>query len=482
MTAYNSNQGSPRIALGQREGIRFSYDYVQVLAISIDVVVLITVSVLAGLIYHLTIFGNTGDLIQYFAIGVLVSILFSFATNARDLYYGHELLDVYKQTKHVIVALLVIAFVLTSIAFSLKISNLLSRGYAGLFLSTALVGLISNRLIWRLFLRMALERDLFIRRRILAICEDDGDLTAPTILELQRYGHMPISTLRMPAGDLAPEHIHGLIKQAAAASRNLSIDEIVIAVSINRLAVVTQLVEGLRALPLPVRFVIDGAAAEVISRPSHQLGRIVSFQVQRHPLSLSETILKRTLDVAVASTALVVLSPSMLIAAIAIKINSAGPVLFRQMRYGVNGKRFQILKFRSMTVAESDAAFQQARKGDARVTWVGRIIRRSSIDELPQLWNVLRGEMSIVGPRPHAVAHDEVYEDLILRYAMRRFMKPGLTGWAQVNGSRGETPTVESMMVRLQYDLWYIDNWSIWLDISVICRTFIAILNQKEVY
>ncbi|PTM41468.1 putative colanic acid biosynthesis UDP-glucose lipid carrier transferase [Bosea sp. 124] len=373
-------------------------------------------------------------------------------------------------------------FVLTSIAFSLKISVLISRGYVGLFFFATLLSLVVSRAVWRHFLHIALDRGLFVRRRILAICEDDRDLAGPTITELRRYGHMPVSTLNIPAGDVSQEDIHGLIRQAATASQNLSIDEIVIAISIHRLKIVTQLVEELRSLPLPVRFAFDGASAEVISRPAHQLGGILSFQVQRHPLSFSESVLKRSLDIVAASAALIALAPTMLLTAVAIKLTSPGPVLFKQMRFGVNGKRFQILKFRSMSVLPEGADFRQASRNDARVTWVGRIIRRTSIDELPQFWNVLRGEMSIVGPRPHAVAHDEAYESLIQRYAMRRFMKPGLTGWAQVNGSRGETPNVESMVLRVQYDLWYIDNWSIWLDASIMFRTLLLLCNPKDVY
>ncbi|CAH1669145.1 hypothetical protein BOSEA31B_13379 [Hyphomicrobiales bacterium] len=299
---------------------------------------------------------------------------------------------------------------------------------------------------------------------------------------MQRYGHIPVYTLKVAASDIDAEQIRALLKQAQSAVRNFYVDEIVIAIPFHRLPVVAQIVEQLRTLPLPVSFAMDDAAAEIMLRPSRHLGRIMSFQVQRHPLNIFERILKRALDIIVASIALLALAPTMLITAIAIKVDSAGPALFRQLRYGMNGRRFWIIKFRSMTVMENGPDFRQASKGDTRVTGIGRLIRHSSIDELPQLWNVLRGEMSIVGPRPHAVAHDDAYEDLILRYPMRRFMKPGLTGWAQVNGSRGETPTVESMTERLQYDLWYIDNWSIWLDISILLRTTLIIINPKNVY
>ncbi|PZO72916.1 MAG: polyprenyl glycosylphosphotransferase, partial [Mesorhizobium amorphae] len=138
-------------------------------------------------------------------------------------------------------------------------------------------------------------------------------------------------------------------------------------------------------------------------------------------------------------------------------------------------KPYRILKFRSMSVMEDGDEVRQATRADKRVTRVGAFIRSTSIDELPQFWNVLHGEMSVVGPRPHAVAHDDVYDTLIVEYAARRHMKPGLTGWAQVKGCRGETPTVEAMQQRVTHDLWYIDNWSLWLDVKIVLRTVLAL-------
>jgi exopolysaccharide biosynthesis polyprenyl glycosylphosphotransferase len=172
----------------------------------------------------------------------------------------------------------------------------------------------------------------------------------------------------------------------------------------------------------------------------------------------------------------------MLLVAFAVKLDSCGPVFFRQRRQGFDGQDFNIFKFRSMTVLEDGAKIQQARKFDKRVTRVGRFIRATSLDELPQLFNVLRGEMSLVGPRPHAIAHDNHYEQLIRDYAIRRHMRPGLTGWAQVNGYRGETPRISDMETRVEHDLWYISNWSLALDIWILFRTVEALFQHRNAY
>jgi undecaprenyl-phosphate galactose phosphotransferase/putative colanic acid biosynthesis UDP-glucose lipid carrier transferase len=206
----------------------------------------------------------------------------------------------------------------------------------------------------------------------------------------------------------------------------------------------------------------------------------MAIEIQRTPLSIFERIQKRSLDVIVATMALLLLIPLLVMTALLIKLDSTGSVIFRQTRGGLNGKLFDILKFRSMTVSENGGDIKQARKQDARVTRIGRLLRKTSIDELPQLWNVLRGDMSLVGPRPHALAHDNYYDQLISNYAYRHHVKPGLTGWAQVNGFRGETPTIASMEKRVEHDVWYVTNWSIWLDIRIMARTTIVLADQHS--
>jgi lipopolysaccharide/colanic/teichoic acid biosynthesis glycosyltransferase len=179
---------------------------------------------------------------------------------------------------------------------------------------------------------------------------------------------------------------------------------------------------------------------------------------------------------------LIALLPLLAIVAVAIKLDSPGPILFRQQRCGFNGRSFAIRKFRTMSVLEDGPSIVQARPVDSRVTRIGKWLRRTSIDELPQLLNVLDGSMSLVGPRPHAVAHDSQFDKVVRNYAFRRRVKPGLTGWAQVRGCRGPTPTAASIERRVEYDLWYIDNWSLRLDLAILLQTPIEVLRGRNAY
>src|SRR5580704_11309048 len=223
--------------------------------------------------------------------------------------------------------------------------------------------------------------------------------------------------------------------------------------------------------------------------PTSRLGRQsnggldspLSVEIQREPLNGSERLMKRALDLVLAVVAAVLLAPVLLMTAVAIKLDSNGPVLFRQRRCGFDNKEFVIYKFRTMTVLDDGENVVQARRGDARVTRIGRLLRRSSIDELPQLFNVIRGDMSLVGPRPHAMAHHDKYGALIASYALRHHVKPGLTGMAQTNGLRGETRQLVQMERRVEQDLWYINHWSLMLDVTIMARTCLVVLSQ-EVY
>ncbi|MGE3874323.1 MAG: sugar transferase [Parvibaculaceae bacterium] len=186
---------------------------------------------------------------------------------------------------------------------------------------------------------------------------------------------------------------------------------------------------------------------------------------------INRSVVKRCIDVLIASLALLVLAPVGLLIALAIKIESPGPILFWQLRYGRNRSSFHICKFRSMTVTESRGGFTQATRNDARVTRIGRFLRKTSLDELPQLYNVLRGEMSLVGPRPHAIAMDDAFAEVISNFNDRHLVRPGLTGLAQVAGFRGPTEILEHIEYRVHHDRLYIDKWSVFLDMKIMMRT-----------
>lgn len=194
----------------------------------------------------------------------------------------------------------------------------------------------------------------------------------------------------------------------------------------------------------------------------------------------SQSTGKRVLDVAASTLLLLLLSPLLALVSLAILLDSRGPLVFAQRRTGLNGKTFAILKFRSMHVLEDGADVKQAVRGDARITRVGRIIRKLSLDELPQLFNVLAGEMSLVGPRPHAVAHDDYYGAAISNYAVRQQVRPGITGWAQIHGARGATPTLQSMQARVDLDAWYVAHTSVTLDLLILARTPFEVLRSRN--
>jgi len=209
---------------------------------------------------------------------------------------------------------------------------------------------------------------------------------------------------------------------------------------------------------------------------------LAEFAPQRTNRPPRSPALKRVLDLMIAVPVLVLAAPLLLVVGLLIRLDSAGPVLFRQTRLGLNGRPFGILKFRTMNVVEDGAQVVQAARNDARITRIGNFLRAASLDELPQLINVISGEMSLVGPRPHALAHDMHYAALIPEYGMRQSVKPGITGWAQVNGLRGGTPTLDLMRRRVELDIWYAGHASLALDILILLRTPVEILRRRNAY
>jgi Undecaprenyl-phosphate glucose phosphotransferase len=278
------------------------------------------------------------------------------------------------------------------------------------------------------------------------------------------------------------EAIGQVLEKIVTAARRLRISEVHLAIDWTAWSNMKWIIAELRALPLPVRLIADATAREVLQCPQHKLGGVVSFELQRAPLSPAELAAKRAFDIAAATLCLLAMAPLLLAVSLAVWIESPGPILFRQTRGGFNGRAFQILKFRTMRVQEDGPTITQATSCDCRVTGIGRWLRRFSVDELPQLVNVLRGDMSLVGPRPHALVHDVQYSSLISSYPYRHHVKPGITGWAQVSGFRGETPTIDLMKRRVELDLWYITNWSFWLDLRILFRTALEIWRGRNAY
>ncbi|NRP59893.1 undecaprenyl-phosphate glucose phosphotransferase [Marinobacterium sp. xm-d-564] len=251
-----------------------------------------------------------------------------------------------------------------------------------------------------------------------------------------------------------------------------SIERVYLFLSAKEQAALKPLYLWLMSKQIDLIWMPDLSGLILVNHHSKMLNGSPAFYLNQSPLTTSPTaaMFKSLFDRTVALLGLIALAPLLILVSLIIKLTSKGPVFFKQTRQGWNGKPFSIYKFRSMYLHE-DTTVKQATKDDARITPIGRLLRRTSIDELPQLINVIKGEMALVGPRPHAIAHNQQYSNTISTYMMRHKIKPGLTGWAQVNGSRGETDTLEKMETRIKYDLEYINNWSIWFDIEILLKT-----------
>jgi putative colanic acid biosynthesis UDP-glucose lipid carrier transferase len=245
---------------------------------------------------------------------------------------------------------------------------------------------------------------------------------------------------------------------------------------------IRKLINELQDTTASVYFLPDVYIFDLMQARFDNVGGMPVIAICETPFMGLNSTIKRASDIVLASIILLLLSPLMLVVAIAVKMSSPGPIIFRQRRYGLYGESILVYKFRSMRVMENGDQVVQAQKNDQRVTKIGGFLRRTSLDELPQFINVLQGRMSIVGPRPHAVAHNEQYRKLIKGYMLRHKVKPGITGWAQVNGLRGETATLDKMEARIQYDLDYLRNWSLWLDLWIVLRTVKVVLTRENAF
>jgi putative colanic acid biosynthesis UDP-glucose lipid carrier transferase len=355
-----------------------------------------------------------------------------------------------------------------------------------LWLGAWLVVSVSGALVARKVLQStmrALAAEGSLRRRVVVLLAGPhGDAVLTTL----RQSRDDIDVIGVfedeSAGRTSEAQSYRAIHELIAFVQNHECDEVVVAVAATEHARIRRIVETLSILPCEVSVCPSLVSLPVPHVAISDLGRLLTLRVQKRPLEGIRLIVKGVMDRVVAAVALVLLAPLFAILAVAIKVGSAGPVFFRQKRHGYNHRIIRVYKFRTMSVMEDGPVVRQARADDDRITPIGRILRKTSLDELPQLINVLMGEMSLVGPRPHAIAHNEQYGALIERYANRHRVKPGITGWAQVNGCRGETRDVAQMRKRIDYDLHYIDNVSILFDLKIMLKTIWVVLSGRNAH
>ena len=450
-----------------------------------DFTLIVAASISSGVIYHFLAFDDWGDIDAYVVIGCYSGLTFVLLSKVLGLYQPNALLSAGGQIRGILVAWGGAVLFMTSLLFLLKTGADYSRGATISFGFLGIAGIVASRSFTAFNLRRALANGTLGGQRVIVIGDPEELAIKPKTDLLRTYGAREVGRFELsPASGPTLSNIardSEVIDSVIRAARASYAEQVLLALRWVDTARTDFVCERLRALPLPVFLLPDRSVSSILSRSSWDPRVLTPIEIQRAPLSPRDLVVKRLFDVTFAGLALAIFSPLLLLTAVAIKLDSDGPVIFRQRRRGFNGREFAIYKFRTMTVLEDGSTVRQAQRNDARVTWLGRLLRASSIDELPQLINVLTGDMSLVGPRPHAVVHDDEYGKLIDNYMYRHHVKPGITGWAQIHGFRGETD-VALMAKRIQRDLWYINNWSLWLDLKIMARTCVEVLRIQNVY
>lgn len=414
---------------------------------------------------------------HYVVVGCITGVVLHQILRLQGLYDVSSLTRGISAYGKLLLAITLSFLIVIAVGYLLKISADYSRGWMLAWFALSAVTLSLNRVLGSAVLKRLVASGATARRAVVLV---PGPADEGLLEQLRRSPNLIVT--RLVFVDTAnAKDTAATLKALMTAGEKGEFDEVIIAVSNNLASTRAVLLEPLSALSVDVWLYMADLPLP-IHNVTH-LGSGAFLQVKRRAQAMREWsyIVKQGLDYVGAAVGLAILSPLLVMVAIAIKLDSRGPIFFSQRRHGYNQRVINVFKFRTMSVTEDDVVVQ-ATRGDVRVTRVGRILRATSIDELPQLINVLKGEMSLVGPRPHALSHNEHYSKCVQRYAHRHMVKPGLTGLAQVNGFRGPTENVEKMRQRVEWDLYYIENWTLWLDLKIIAKTvFGGLMHENAV-
>lgn len=464
---------------------RFSSQFIPYVSGMADGAVILLSSLTGGFGYHLLVGDLIPGLMPYFAVGLLASIIHILQMNGKRYYHFPDSARPGVEISHITLSWCTTGLLLALLAFLFKIGVDYSRGSFLTFCFVAFLGLLGVRKVMKIALAEAVSRGVIGSRDAVLV----GDFEEISSLEprdlLAFFGASDVNRFLLSQdGDRSERSTvdSQIMHSVANFVRLNNCREIVLALPWGDTERIEFIKEQIKALPVASRLLPDMKVRGLTNFTSSARQRVLAIEVQRAPLSTAQRFVKRTMDIILASLALVFFLPVMTLTAIAIKLDSPGPVIFRQNRNGFNGRKFVIFKFRTMNVQENGPAVIAATREDPRVTSIGRLLRSTSIDELPQLLNVLKGDMSLIGPRPHALAHDSYFENIVGDYAFRHHVKPGITGWAQCNGSRGAMASIDHISERVKLDLWYINNWSLWLDIQILIKTVFEVLRKRNAY
>jgi Undecaprenyl-phosphate glucose phosphotransferase len=407
-----------------------------------------------------------------------------------DIYNHNALRTPMRRFHRALIAWLLVLLTFAAALFMTKTGENFSRGWVLMWFSLGAAGLALNRAVLGLLVQRwnrqrRLCRNIVVvgagehGRRLIEMIEAGGAPDAKIVGVFdERLNHARRAVVDRP--------VLGNIDDLTEFARRVHIDQIVVALPAPAETRLAEIFQRLRQLPINVSLCPDLDGLPLSSCSLGHIGKQPVLNVIDHPLSDWKWVKKELEDRLLAAALLILIAPILAIIAMAIKIDSPGPVFFRQRRYGYNNEMIEVYKFRTMYHDKCDFAGEKVvRRNDARVTRLGAFLRKTSLDELPQLINVLKGEMSIVGPRPHQAAlkvDNRSYDEIVAEYAARHRVRPGITGWAQVNGWRGEIDTIEKAVKRVEHDLYYIDNWSVLLDLKILMLTVVAVLKRENAY
>ncbi|WP_162273424.1 undecaprenyl-phosphate glucose phosphotransferase [Sinorhizobium glycinis] len=441
----------------------------------------VLLSMLSGMVFDLVSFGHFGEYGRNFGLGVVVAALFSTSAHARGLYPGSEPRWPASQIKEVVLIWTAVFLGLSVVALTLKVGDIFSREAVLLFFVAGLGGIIFARLGAKRLFASLTTSNVLAKPQVVIVAQSDVRSLSSVVQAIKASGSDVCQTITLPPASSEAAFLECMNKLVEHV-RWRSVDEILLAANWADISLIEKITGHLCMVPIPVRLLPDDIVSSLLKRPFVNVGGTRAIELQRAPLTVSQLLRKRLFDLLLTSAALPFILPLLAVVAALVALESKGPVLFCQRRVGFNGRPFKIYKFRTMTILEDGAVVPQACRGDPRVTRIGRLLRRTSLDEIPQLWNVLKGDMSLIGPRPHALAHDSEYSQIISFYTARHKVKPGITGWAQINGWRGATPQVDMMIRRVEHDMWYVNNWSIWLDVKILLLTIPRVWTGRNAY
>ena len=478
--------------LGARAGTRrhtrqYSPTFVSGIVRLFDLLTIISVGLGVYWFYVVTGFGLSSRYVTAILLGAMLAVaVFQWC----GVYDGNYMFLRRFPIDRALTAWAIAFAILMTIAVALKITESYSRVWAGVWFTGTAVILTGGRLVVGQWISQLAHEGRFAERTVILGASEQGQRLAAHLNEqgdlyTRVVGFVDDRKTRVP-NNASGYEVLGNTDHLIDLIRRDMVDQVFVALPWGAAQRVREIIHQLSVTPVRICLAPESVCFDYPDHGFMRVGHVPMLQVFERPISGWSHVTKMIEDRVLGALLILFTGPLMLLIALAIKLDSRGPVFFKQVRYGFNNTLIRVWKFRTMYTDMADIHCDvQTRKGDPRITRVGHFLRQTSLDELPQFFNVLFGSMSLVGPRPHALstkAEGALFTDIVDRYAARHRVKPGITGWAQVNGWRGETDTIEKIQKRVEYDLYYIDNWSIWFDILIILKTFLLVLKDDNAY